>query len=92
MKTSLTIAALALFAATGAMAEPAQDAAAPKAEKKVCKTERVTGSLTRVNKICMTAQEWTALAANSRKALDDISRTTGTAGGASNANGASSGL
>ena len=67
MKLTLTIAALAMMTATGALA----DTKPVDPEKKVCKTERVTGSLTRVNRICMTAAEWNAIAESTRKTLSD---------------------
>jgi hypothetical protein len=79
MKITVTIAALALLAGTGALAEGGQDQTA-KAEKKICKTERVTGSLTRVNKVCMTKAEWDNLAQSSRKGIDDQIRQSGIAG------------
>ncbi|MEO6041200.1 MAG: hypothetical protein ABIP41_04805 [Croceibacterium sp.] len=79
MKTSCFIAALALLSATGAIAQNEPE----KAEKKICKTERVTGSLTRVNKICMTKAEWNELAAASRKDISDRVRHGGVASGAS---------
>ena len=36
----------------------AAEAADPADEKKVCRTERATGSLTRRTRVCMTAAQW----------------------------------
>jgi hypothetical protein len=70
------IAALALVTGTGALAE-GTTADQAKAEKKVCRSERVTGSLARVNKICMTQAEWDRLGRETKKDLDDIQRNAG---------------
>ena len=68
MKSSILAAAI-LLTATGASAEPAAGAGAsasteatgsqPAAEeKKICRTERATGSLTRRSRVCLTAAQW----------------------------------
>ena len=66
----LLAASLAVAVSAPGFAKDDGTASAPK-EKKVCKTERVTGSLTRVNRICMTAAEWNAIAESTRKTLSD---------------------
>lgn len=38
----------------------------------VCKTEKVTGSLTRVNRTCMTRQEWNLLSERTRREVNRI--------------------
>lgn len=43
-----------------------------KKEKKICRSERVTGSLTRVNRICLTRAEWDEVAARTKKGLDEM--------------------
>ena len=68
-------AAALLIASTGAMAaapqeQPAQDPA--QQEKKICRTERATGSLTRRTRICMTSAEWRELNARTKRGLDDF--------------------
>ena len=71
-----TIGALAGFAllSTPALAdEPAE--AAP--ERKICKTERATGSLTRSRRICMTQAEWDQLRRDTQKDLADMQRNGG---------------
>jgi hypothetical protein len=73
----LAIAAAAIaLAATGAVAaEPkADDAKQEKQEKKVCKSEKMTGSLTRVRRICMTQREWDQVAEASRRGVNDLDR------------------
>ena len=73
IKVLSSVAAAALMTATGALAaEP--DGQAAKAEKKVCKTEKITGSLTRVRRICMTQREWDELAANHNQVISDMGR------------------
>src|SRR5688500_3933782 len=65
MKLTVLATSLLLLAATGAVAAPpAEQAAAPSAqaqpqeEKKICRTERATGALTRRTRVCMTAAQW----------------------------------
>ena len=52
-------------------AEPADK---PVKEKKICKSEKVTGSLTRVRRTCMTQSEWARLSENTQKQVNDLSR------------------
>ena len=71
MKTSWVVAACALLIATTASAkDKAQDGDPAKAEKKVCRSEGVTGSLARVNTICMTNAEWNALSRQTKADVD----------------------
>ena len=74
----LPFAAAALIASGGlAAAEPqARDAAIEDAqkEKKVCKSQKMTGSLTRVRRVCMTRSEWAELAENTNRTLDRVGR------------------
>ena len=82
-------AAIALTAMGAAAAEPegeapaeartqtepqAREAAEAPQEKKVCRSEKITGSLTRVRRICMTQREWDGLAANTRQDVDTLVR------------------
>jgi invasion protein IalB len=88
VKTYCIFAALALVSTSASAQQQPQAApaeAAPKEEKKICRSERATGSLTRVNRICMTKAEWDQLAESTRKNIGDISRQAGTntSGGAS---------
>lgn len=69
MILALTMSAQAAYA--GDDTKAAGDA--PK-EKKVCKSERMTGSLTRVNRVCMTQAEWDKLAERTSKSVDDLNR------------------
>jgi len=43
-----------------------------KKQKKICRTEKVTGSLTRINRICLTRAEWDELAARTKKGVDEL--------------------
>ena len=71
MKKTLVLALIALVSATGATAAAPAPAAAD-SEKKICKTERVTGSRTRTQRICLTEAQWRELAAETRKDIDDF--------------------
>lgn len=42
------------------------------ASKRVCRTQPVTGSRTRVNRICMTRAEWAALSRNTQQGINDF--------------------
>jgi hypothetical protein len=56
----------------------AADAAeAPTEEKKICRTERSTGSLTRSRRICMTQTEWDQLRRETKRDVDDMQRNGG---------------
>jgi hypothetical protein len=80
----LLAATLAIAVAAPALASDDKDQDAPK-EKKICRTERVTGSLVAQRRVCMTQAEWNKLAAETKKDLEDIQRNGGaiprTAGG-----------
>lgn len=73
-------------AAPAAQSAPAQPEATPAAapspaakERKICRTERATGSLTRQHRICMTKAEWTELETATHKGVGEMQR--GAAGG-----------
>lgn len=68
------IAAAALFAATSvaASAEEATSQQAPQEEKKICRTDRATGSLTRRTRVCMTAAQWRELNSRTQKGVSEM--------------------
>ena len=70
MKKTGILVAIALMTSTGVMAADEQPDAAK--EKKICKTQKVTGSLTRVNRICMTEAEWRELNDRTRRGVDEM--------------------
>jgi len=83
MTTRLT-APLALFALSCALPAVAADSAAPagtearegsaesaRQDKKICKTEAVTGSRARRSRVCMTRSEWDSLADGSRRGANE---------------------
>jgi predicted secreted protein len=73
-------AGLAALAAAGpALADNEERAEKPAKEKKICRTDKVTGSLARKRRTCMTQKEWDELAARTKQSLDEY---TGNAGGA----------
>ena len=41
-------------------------------EKKVCRSEKMTGSLTRRNRICMTVAQWRELSDRTRRGIDEM--------------------
>lgn len=60
------------------MAAPlaAQEVSEPAArqEKKVCRTQKITGSLTRRIRTCMTQAQWDRLAEGTRRGVDEFVR------------------
>ena len=73
MKSIFGVAALAM-AVTG-VAAAAQDAEPEAAqEKKICRTSKMTGSLTRRTRICMTEAEWRELNARTQRGVDEMNR------------------
>ena len=88
MKSTL-FAGVILLAATGALAAPPVEDAAPAAqtaaasptdlaeaqpteERKICRTEKATGSLTRRNRICLTAAQWREVQDRSRRGVGEL--------------------
>jgi hypothetical protein len=69
----VTIAASILVAATGisALAQE-QPADAAKTEKKICRTEKMTGSLTRRSRICLTEAQWRELRNRNKNGVDEL--------------------
>ena len=64
-------------ATTAANAEPAAGAAtetdaAAQDEKKICRTERATGSLTRRTRVCMTAAQWRDLNSKTMRGVSEM--------------------
>ena len=75
-KTAILLVAALLASGTAATAaasdtDGSQDA---QREKRICKTEKITGSLTRVRRTCYTQREWDRLAEIARRDQDLITR------------------
>ena len=66
---------VAVTQASGAAAD-ASDAAA---ERKICRTEKATGSLTRRNRVCLTQAQWQEVHDRTRRGVDEM---VGSASGA----------
>ena len=66
-----------MLATTGAVAAPEADDS--RKEKKICRTEKMTGSLTRSRRICATQREWAEAATNTASALNRTSRSANSA-------------
>jgi hypothetical protein len=73
-KFGVVAAAAVFLLASGAAAAEPEEQEASKAEKKVCKSEKMTGSLTRVRRICKTQREWDLIAEAARKGVSDLDR------------------
>jgi len=43
-------------------------------EEVICRRDRATGSLTRVNRVCKTRNEWNSTNANARDNMEDMQR------------------
>jgi hypothetical protein len=78
---SLAIALLALASATAAWAEEDEPATSPAAateeaaqpapeEKMICRSEKITGTRSKVRRTCHTRAEWDAIAEATRKTMD----------------------
>ncbi|MBT2132998.1 hypothetical protein KK137_01520 [Croceibacterium sp. LX-88] len=77
MKNVFTTAiVLAMIAVPATAQEAAQEATADtaKQEKKICRSEKMTGSLTRRTRICLTAAEWRDFNTRNKRGLDDFNR------------------
>jgi hypothetical protein len=73
----LLAAATFLMAGTAVAAAPQNTSSSNEGaakEKRVCKSEKITGSLTRVRRVCMTQREWDQLSENAQRGVNDISR------------------
>lgn len=71
---SLFVAAAMAMAVSGvaASAQEAQDAPEQPREKKICRTEKATGSLTRRTRICLTEAQWRELNDRTRRGVDEM--------------------
>lgn len=82
MKSIFMATAIAM-AMTGAAASAQEAQEAPKKEKKICRSEKMTGSLTRSSRICLTEAQWRELNNRTRKGLEEMGQSG--AGGANSA-------
>jgi hypothetical protein len=80
VKKSLVFAVMTAAFAVGSAAQADEIAkaadATPQEEKKICRTEQVTGSRTRRNRICLTKAEWDKVAADTQKNVNDFQNRT----------------
>jgi hypothetical protein len=76
MRLAAIGAAVLVYSAGGMAAAPAEQPPAPEAqqepERKICRTERATGSLTRRTRVCLTQSQWRELHSRTKKGLDDF--------------------
>jgi hypothetical protein len=66
------IVALAVILATTGAAAADPEPEPQQSEKKICKTEPVTGSRARVRRICMTDAQWRELAMRTQEGIDQL--------------------
>ena len=73
--TILLVAALLTSGTVAVAAAPDTDGSQDaQKEKRICKSEKITGSLTRVRRTCYTPREWDRLAEIARRDQDLITR------------------
>lgn len=70
MKRLWILAGAALAVAGIANAQDEQDEETARANKIVCKTEKITGSRTKVRRVCMSRRDWDELALNTRRGVN----------------------
>lgn len=74
MKLLWMVAGIALATGTAVNANDDEGEDAAKEEKVICKTKKVTGSRTKVNRTCLTKAQWDAQAAAARDMNNKLSR------------------
>jgi hypothetical protein len=67
-----TVLVLGGIGVSGATAAAPGTQEEPQREKKICRTEKATGSLTRRTRICMTEAQWRELNARTRRGVDEM--------------------
>lgn len=79
IRGATVLAAVLVLSATGASAKDDDDKADTEAvsedaakEKKICRTEKMTGSLTRRTRICLTEAQWKQLNDRTRRGYDEM--------------------
>jgi hypothetical protein len=82
MWKSCAAAMILVMAATGVSAQDSAEEPEAKAEKKICRTKKMTGSLTRRTRTCLTQAQWDRLAEGARKNVDNLARDANQAQGA----------
>lgn len=72
--------ALANTTDTAAATPEAETAAAPviEKEKPICRSQKITGTRSKVRRLCLTPTEWEALSEQTRKNMDEFNRSTNT--------------
>jgi len=72
MKALAMALAASMITATGALAQEPAAAQVAQPERKICKTHKMTGSLTRVRRVCLTQSQWAQMAQNTRRSVDSL--------------------
>lgn len=74
MKLHLGVIALLLSADIAFAQEPVVSDQAAQQEKRVCRTQKMTGSLTRVRRTCMTLAQWNRLQEGNQRNAQELQR------------------
>ena len=72
MKATIIAAAALAMTLTGMPAAAQEQEDPAKQEKKICRTEKMTGSLTRRTRICLTATQWREVNDRTRKGVGEL--------------------
>ena len=72
MKSIIVAAAIALTASSVAASAQEAPQEEPPKEKKICRTDRATGSLTRRTRICMTEAQWRELNSRTQRGVGEM--------------------
>ena len=74
MRHLVVVAALAALSTTTIAAAQQEQAAetAPNPQRKICGTEKMTGSLTRRSRICLTEAQWRELNDRTRRGVQEL--------------------
>jgi opacity protein-like surface antigen len=75
MKSILVGVAMAIAVTGVAAAQDAPDE--PKPEKKICRTEKMTGSLTRRTRLCLTEAQWRELNSRTQRGVQEMQNSAG---------------
>jgi hypothetical protein len=71
-RSTIFAAVLAVTIAPASVAAQEESGEPAKPEKKICRTEKMTGSLTRRTRICLTEAQWREVNSRTRKGVDEM--------------------
>lgn len=77
MKALVAVAILiapSFLAPAAAAADSSETSAEAPKEKLICRADRATGSRVRVNRVCLTREQWTEVDEKKRKSMENLNR------------------